>query len=193
MGLRSLVLLLVAVPLATACGGGGKSSSSSTPSNAKAPFKVLIGAGVDLLRQGNTAAAEQLFEQAVAREPTNPVGHYDLGVVLQASGDRRGALRQYRLAFANDPQYTPALFNAAVLIASRDAPLAIFYYHRIIAAKPNSPTALLNLGLLEASTGYPRRFFVPSLRRAVALDPALRTDIPARLRADLKDPPSKSR
>lgn len=185
MGLRGALVLLLAVPLAAACGGGGKSPTTAT---SKPPFKALIGAGVDLLRQGNSSAAEQLFEQAVARAPSNPVGHYDLGVVLQASGDRRGALHQYRLAVADDAQYTPALFNEAVLLASRDAPLAIFYYHQIIAAKPDSPTALLNLGLLEASTGYPRRFVDPPLRKAVALDPALRSLIPSKLRRDLTDP-----
>jgi Tfp pilus assembly protein PilF len=189
VGLRG-ALVLVAVPLAVACGGAGKSSTISTT---KAPFNALIGAGVDLLRQGNPSAAQQLFEQAVAREPSNPVGHYDLGVVLQGSGDRQQALRQYRLAVADDPQYTPALFNEAVMIASRDAPLAIFYYHRILTAHPASPTALLNLGLLEAATRYPRRFFAPELRKAVALDPALRSEIPAKLRGDLSDSPSTSR
>jgi Tfp pilus assembly protein PilF len=148
---------------------------------------VLIGAGMDLLRQGNWSAAEQLFEQAIARKPSNPVGHYDLGVVLQRVGDREAALRQYRLAVASDPQYTPALFNEAVILAPRNPPLAMFYYRRIIATKPNSPTALLNLGLLEAANRYPRRIVLASLRRAVALDPALRSDVPAALRPELSN------
>lgn len=182
MGLRGLVTLLVAVPLVTACGG---SSNPTKTTASKAPLKVLIGAGIDLLRQGNPAAAEQLFEQAIARDPNSPVGYYDLGVVLQSSGDRRGALRQYRLAVARDPQYTPALFNEAVLLSTHDPALAIFYYRRIIATKPNSPTALLNLGLLQAASGWPRRYVLASLRKAVALDPSLRTNIPASLRREL--------
>jgi tetratricopeptide (TPR) repeat protein len=147
---------------------------------------VLIGAGLDLLRQGNSSAAQQLFEQAIAREPGNPVGHYDLGVVLQGIGDQPDALRQYRLAVASDPQYTPALFNEAVLLAPHDPALAIFTYHRILTIKPNAPTALLNLGLLEANTGYPRRVVLLALRRAVALDPKLKREVPPALRRELR-------
>jgi Tfp pilus assembly protein PilF len=175
--------LLVAVLLLSSCGGATESSSTSA---SHAPFSVLIGAGMDLLRQGNSSAAAQLFQQAITREPKNPVGHYDLGVVFQGLGDRRDALRQYRLAVAYGPQYAPALFNEAVLVAPKDPALAIFYYHRILAIRPNSPTALLNLGLLEATTGYPHRVVFRSLRRAVALDPGLRSNVPAALRRDLR-------
>jgi Tfp pilus assembly protein PilF len=182
VGLRGLLMLLVPALLLSSCGG---STKPSTTSSSHAPFTVLIGAGMDLLRQGNTSGAEQLFEQAVARQPSNPVGHYDLGVVLHGLGDRRGALRQYRLAVVSDPQYTPALFNEALMVAPRDPALAIFYYHRIIAIKPNSSTALLNLGLLEAANRYPRRIVLSTLRRAVALDPSLRSDVPPALRREL--------
>jgi Tfp pilus assembly protein PilF len=182
LGLRGSWLLIVAGLLLSSCGGSAKSSSTNS---SHAPFRVLIGAGMDLLRQGNSSAAQQLFEQAIAREPNNPVGHYDLGVVLQRVGDSRDALHQYRLALASDPQYTPALFNEAVVLAPRDPTLAIFDYHRIIAIKPNSPTALLNLGLLEAAVGYPHRVVLSNLRRAVALDPSLRQSVPPGLRRDI--------
>jgi Tfp pilus assembly protein PilF len=182
--LRVLALGVLAALALTACGGSDKKSSTST-TRPKASFAALIGAGMDLLRQGNTTAAEQLFAQAVARDPTNPVGHYDLGVALQRAGNSHGALRQYRLAVAHDARYTPALFNEAVLMAPRDPALAIFYYRRIVAIRPNSSTAFLNLGLLEAAHRYPRRSVLASLRRALALDPRLRADIPARLRRGL--------
>jgi len=182
--LRMLALVALAAPTLAACGGSSKklTTSSSTPN---ASFSVLIGAGMDLLRQGNPSAAKQLFAQAVARKPNNPVGHYDLGVALQREGDSRDAVRQYRLALAQDPKYTPALYNEALIIAPRDAPLAIFYYRRILAIKPDSPTALLNLGLLQAAGHWPRRIVKKTLRRAVQLDPSLRADIPARLRRGL--------
>jgi Tfp pilus assembly protein PilF len=182
--LKALALVALAACALAACGGSSKKSSTSV-STPKASFAVLIGAGVDLLRKGNTSAARQVFAQAVAREPSNPVGHYDLGVVLQREGKLREALRQYRLALARDSRYTPALFNEAVLIAPRDPALAIFYYHRILGIKPDSPTALLNLGLLEAKSGLPRKIVLKYLRRAVALDPRLRADIPVQLRRGL--------
>jgi tetratricopeptide (TPR) repeat protein len=127
----------------------------------------------------------QLFTRAVAKKPRSPVGYYDLGVALQRAGNENAALRQYRLAVANDPSYTPALYNEAVLIAPRDPALAMFYYHRILAARPNSSTALLNLGLLEAAGHWPRKVVLTTLRQAVRLDPSLRARIPASLRSSL--------
>jgi len=181
---KVLALVLLAAPGLAACSGSSKNSSTSA-STPKASFPVLIGAGMDLLHQGNVSGAGQIFAQAVSLEPSNPVGHYDLGVALQRGGDRNGALRQYRMALANDSRYTPALFNEAVLIAPHNAALAIFYYRRIVAIKPNSPTAFLNLGLLQAANGWPRKIVRSSLRRAVSLDPKLRAHVPARLRRGL--------
>ena len=187
-GLRAALGVLALVVLAAftlaACGGSGKTASTSD-STPKASFSALIGHGMNLLREGKTSRAEELFAQAVAREPANPVGHYDLGVAFHREGDFPDALRQYRFALAHDPQYTPALFNEAVLVASRDPASAIFYYRRIVAIKPNSPTAFLNLGLLQAATGWPRKSWLRSLRQAVSLDPRLRAQIPARLRHGL--------
>jgi Tfp pilus assembly protein PilF len=187
-GLRAALRVLafvVLVALALAgCGGSGTTASTSD-STPKASFSALIGAGMHLLRQGNASGAQQVFAQAVGRKPVNPVGHYDLGVALQREGHLREALRQYRLALARDPRYTPALFNEAVLVAPHDPALAIFYYRHIVAIRPNSSTAFLNLGLLQAATGWPRRLVLRSLRRAVSLDPRLRAHIPARLRHGL--------
>jgi Tfp pilus assembly protein PilF len=179
-----LALVVLATLTLAACGGSGKTSSTSE-STPNLSFSALIRTGMNLLHQGKTARAKQVFAQGVAREPKNPVGHYDLGVALQQRGDRIDAVRQYRLALAQDSNYTPALYNEAVIIAPRDPALAIFYYRRIVAIKPNSPTAFLNLGLLQAATGWPRKSVLKSLRQAIALDPGLRADIPARLRHGL--------
>src|SRR5205085_5791540 len=110
-----------------------------------------VGAGVQLLRSGNIGAAEQLFQQAIAKRPNDPVGYYDLGVAYQQQGQVRRARRAYRLAINRNPHYVPALFNEAVLISGYDKPTAIFLYRQVISIKPDSPSALLNLGLLEAS------------------------------------------
>jgi tetratricopeptide (TPR) repeat protein len=168
----------------TACGGGHKNSGNP---DAHASYSTLVGASVTLLGKGNPGAAEQLLEQAVAKNPHSPVAYYDLGVAYQRQGNTRQAARNYLHAIAVDRNYVPALFNQAEIFSKRNAPLAIFYYRRIIHLKPDSPTAYLNLGLLEAATKALHRQAVADLTKAVKLDPSLRGQVPAPLRADVQN------
>jgi tetratricopeptide (TPR) repeat protein len=163
-----------------ACGGTNRSTTAS-----QADYGTLVGAGVQLLRQGNAGAAEQLFQQAIAKNPHDPVAHYDLGVAYQQTGHRANALLQYRYALAADPRYVPALFNKAVILSRRNAQLAIFYYHVVIGIQPDSPTAFLNLGLLEAATKSSRAQALRDLAHAVKLEPSLLADVPVPLQAHL--------
>lgn len=164
-----------------ACGG----SSKPTTSTGSADYGTLVGAGVTLLRQGNPGAAEQLFRQAIPKRPRNPVGYYDLGVAYERAGDARDAVIEYEHALRVDARYAPALFNQAVIIAPRNPPTAMFLYRRVIHLQPDSATAYLNLGLLEIGTRALHRRGVRDLTRAVHLDPALRSRVPASLRAQL--------
>ncbi len=183
--MRPLAAVVVGVFIAmgvTACGGGHKNSGNP---DAHASYATLVGASVTLLGKGNPGAAEQLLEQAVTKNPHSPVAYYDLGVAYQRQGKTRQAARNYLHAIAVDRNYVPALFNQAEIFAKRNAPLAIFYYRRIIHLKPDSPTAYLNLGLLEAATKALHRQAVADLAQALKLDPSLREQVPAPLRAGL--------
>jgi tetratricopeptide (TPR) repeat protein len=140
---------------------------------------------VKLLGLGNTHAAEQLFKQAIAKNPRDPVAHFDLGVVYQGGGDRRGAAREYKLALLDNPRYVPALYNEAVLVAARNPSLAIFYYRQVIRMQLRSPTAFLNVSILEGADKGLHAQAVRDLRQAVRLDPTLRGRVPASLRADV--------
>jgi tetratricopeptide (TPR) repeat protein len=169
--------------MAAACGG----SRPTNTTTAQPDYGTLIGAGVHLLRAGNVGAAEQLFEQAIKKNPRIPVGYYDLGVALEQQGQAREAGRMYMQALRVDPAYVPALYNEAVLLGRRGStPTAIFLYQKIITIKPDSPTALLNLGLLEASQGGLEREAYVDLTHAIRLDPALRAAVPAELLAHLR-------
>jgi tetratricopeptide (TPR) repeat protein len=161
-----------------ACGGSGSNASYGT----------LVAQGVKLLHQGKTDAAFQRFQQAVKRDTTSPVAHYDLGVIYQQRGQIERAKREYGLAIHYDPGYVPALYNEAGLYANTFPPLAIFYYRRIIHIQPNSPTAYLNLGLVEAGRPQLRKRALHDLAAAVKLDPSLRAAVPASLRASLPAP-----
>jgi tetratricopeptide (TPR) repeat protein len=150
----------------------------------------LLGAGSTEFRQGDYNAAYQLFQQAIERDPTDAMAHYDLGALYQAQHRDTSALAEYALALQRVPDLVPAIFNQATIDAARDAPLAAFLYRKIISIQPNSPTAYLNLGLLEAHQGEPAQSGA-DLRQAVHLDGSLRAQIPASVAADLALPSPK--
>lgn len=187
MAVARLTAAILAAGVVTGCGGGTRTSRSSTHADTPtASYATLVGAGASMLARGNTNAAAQLFHQAIAKDPTLPVAYYDLGVVDQQVGDRPSALHQYDLALVRDRSYTPALYNEAVLYAAHDAPLAMFDYRQVIAFKPDSPTALLNLGLLENGHRATRPLGVRDLRRALALDHALRRQLPGAVLSEIQ-------
>lgn len=171
---------MIAVLALAVCGCGD--SSKSTASSG-ADYSTLVGAGVALLGKGNVGAAEQLFTQAIAKDPDAPVGHYDLGVAYQRAGDVNDALVQYSRALLVNSHYVPALFNQAEIYSSRNPLLAMFYYRQVIRIQPRSPTAFLNLGLLEYPSDQAQA--LPDLARAVQLQPSLRAQVPPPLLARL--------
>ena len=155
--------------------------SATTPAHYS---QTLIDAGMLLLRQGNSNAAEQLFQQSIRRDPS-PDGYYDLGVVYEEQGQSSQALRQYQLAIRADPRFASALYNEAVIIASRNPQQAISLYHRVIAIQPGSPSAFFNLGLLEVKANDDTQA-VRDLREAVRLSPGLSSKVPTPLRAQVR-------
>jgi Tfp pilus assembly protein PilF len=170
--------------LLAACGGTDRSSSSAA---ANADYGTLVDAGAHLLRSGNIGAATQLFEQAIAKNPADPVGHYDLGVVDQEKGDTKQALREYSQALADDPNYVPALYNKASIFKTRTPLLAIFYYRKVISLRPNAASALLDLGLLLSARQPSRAAGLRALAKAISLQPSLRADIPPQLRGAVRE------
>jgi Tfp pilus assembly protein PilF len=181
----TVAVFIGAICSLSACSGSPQASDTSTTTSANY-FQSLIGAGRHLLRNGNANAAEQLFQQAIRRDPKSPVGYYDLGVVYEEKGQQAQALHQYQLAFRVNPRYVPALFNAAVLVDGQNPQQAMGLYRRIIAIQPDSPTALLNLGLLEAKANDETQA-LRDLRQALHLDPGLLPKVPAPLRSQVGD------
>jgi len=158
--------------LLTACGGGsdGKPADPST----------LLAAGIKAQQQGDTNAARQLFEQVLAKQPSNFYAHYNLGVLDQQAKDTAAALREYGAALTINPSYVPAMFNEATIFATTDPALAIATYRKVVALQPKAPTAYLNLGLLEAAHGELAQG-IKDLTTALHQDPSLGPQIPPSL------------
>jgi Flp pilus assembly protein TadD len=181
-----LFLFAVTGCLLAACGGSSSDASSTVPLPS---FATAIGAGMAALKQGNPNAAQQLFADALKREPHNATAYFDEGVAYQRLGDTKQAEIAYIRALSLDPNYVQADFNRAVLVTPTDPALATFLYRKVIAMQPNSPTALLNLGLLEFQQGL-RSDAVTDLAKAVQLQPSLAARIPATVRSGLAGVPA---
>jgi tetratricopeptide (TPR) repeat protein len=167
---------------------GGLAACSSASKPAPPPnASTLIGAGTALYKQGNYDAAAQLFNQALAVDPTNATAHYDLGTAYQAENQIDDARAQYQQAIARDPTMVSAMYNEAILDASRDPATALFLYRKVVAIKPDSPTAYLNLGVLEHQQGLKSQAG-NEFRKAISLQPSLRSLIPGADLADLTLP-----
>jgi Tfp pilus assembly protein PilF len=179
---RSARSLLAWVALGSSVGACGSShGSTSSPTSRPASFETLIAAGTLLLRQGNTNAAQQLFQQATEKNPDNAIGYYDMGVAYQQGGRTTQALQSYREAVGHDSRYVPALYNEATIVTTTDAAQAMVLYRRVIAIQPDAPTALLNLGLLEATANQTKQA-IADLRQAIKLEPSLASRVPVSLR-----------
>jgi tetratricopeptide (TPR) repeat protein len=166
-------------------GASARTTSTTTPRH----FDTLLNAGQVLLRQGNTSAAQQLFEQAIDQQPRSAVARYDLGVLFAQEAKNSEALEEYGRALARDPHYVPALYNEATIVSGKTPLKAMKLYRQVIRLQPDSATALLNLGLLELVAPHEQFLGIVDLRHALKLDPTLASHIPASVAAQVESPP----
>jgi type IV pilus assembly protein PilF len=66
--------------------------------------KSQIAFGSEVARKGLWREATFRFEQAVAKEPSNPRAHNNLAVALEASGEYARALAEYKRALELAPK-----------------------------------------------------------------------------------------
>jgi tetratricopeptide (TPR) repeat protein len=170
--LAATSLVLAAGLALGACGG---SSDTSTKKQGE-----LLNAGLQAEVQGDYATAKKNFEELLKADSTNKFAHYNLGYIAQTQ-DKNGteATKHYEAALKTDPEYGPALYNLAIIkTASGDDAGAIVLYQRAGTANPTDANTQLNLGFLLFKTGD-KRGAEEAFRKAISLNPALRSRIPA--------------
>ena len=146
---RSRLLLAPALGaialVAVACSSGGDSGTSSSASG-------LISQGLSAESAGQTQQAVKDFTAAVAKDPTNAIAYYDLGVIYQQNlSNSAQAATEYNKALLANPSYKPALFNLAIVDTQSDPQAAVTLYNKLLAINPKDPNVLFNLGLLMIS------------------------------------------
>jgi tetratricopeptide (TPR) repeat protein len=120
----------------------------------------------------------------------NPYMRYSIGLELERRGDRAGALQEYRLCLADDPDYVPARLNVGNLLLERGRlDEAAREYRAVLENQPGHYYALANLGVAAFLDGR-REEGEELTRRAMARDPgkALAYANLARMRRAQGDP-----
>jgi protein O-mannosyl-transferase len=114
---------------------------------------------------------ETLWTRTLACTSQNVFAHNNLGIMLAQHGDIEGAIRQYRLAMAINPD-SPIphnnLGNALVACGRFDEAVAAFC--KVLALSPEYASAHMNLSIALACRGHIEAA-VGECRRAIALDP----------------------
>jgi tetratricopeptide (TPR) repeat protein len=162
---------LASLLAASGCGSGG--STAPTP-------PVTLQAGIKLQTDGHLAAAKQLYQQVLAKQPSNVYALYDLGSIAQQQGQNVEALSQYGKALTANPTFVPALYNEAVIYTGTDPVLAISLYRQIVHIDPTQAGSHLNLGLLELSH-HERAQAINDVAIATKDDPTLVPRVPKKI------------
>ncbi len=122
-------------------------------------------------QQGDLAAAESSYRQAIAHRPNWAIAYYNLAVVLDARGGLEAAESSYRQAISLQPDYVKAYSNlGCVLVKLSKLEEAIEVYKKALALDPNWATLYNNLGQTLQAQGKPREA-LSAYAQAISLQP----------------------
>jgi tetratricopeptide (TPR) repeat protein len=124
------------------------------PRVAAATAQTACAAGIELFNKGDTDGAVRAFKEAITRDPTFALAHYNLGVALNKMGDADGAIAAYKESVKCDPKYAPAHTNlSALYFGQKKYPEAIGCARAALKADPNFAGAYAILGAALQQTG----------------------------------------
>jgi Tfp pilus assembly protein PilF len=96
--------------------------------------------------QGTMDPARQHLAVVMAAQPQNTAARLLLGEIAERTGDRTGAIAQYRAVLAIDHNSTPALNNLAYMLSKDDPDEALKYAQQAGELAPDSPAVQDTLG-----------------------------------------------
>ncbi|MDX1540440.1 MAG: tetratricopeptide repeat protein [Geminicoccaceae bacterium] len=118
----------------------------------------LYALGHDLLRAQRLEDAVAALKGAAELNPDHAAIRYDLGYLLQLTGDADGAIREYRRTVALEPDHSFALYNLAYLLhrAGRVGE-ALPLYAQALELLPDNPYVAFNYAALLERQGQVER------------------------------------
>lgn len=169
--------------LVTGCSGDDDSpsdssnASQSSSGDATGAAGTLLQAGLDQMATGQDKAARTTFENVLSLDPDNLYALYNLGVIAQRAGKSDEALDFYDQALGVQDDYTPALFNKAILLEKTDLDQSIQIYRQVIGIDDTMAAAYMRLGFALVHLGKHKEG-AEFLEQGIALDPSM-TEIEA--------------
>lgn len=115
---------------------------------------TLVAQGFRHHQAGRLAQAEQLYRQAIARDPNQADAHHFMGILANQAGKTDIAVHLIQKAVSLNPNLTAAHFNLGVALEKINQPdAAAASYTRAVSLDNTHGDALLHLGRLEINRG----------------------------------------
>ena len=159
-------------------GGPGASASVGTSASVNAGqsdvtrVAALLQVGIQRANQKDWTGATTTFQDVLAINPGNVYALYNLGVIDQTKGNSGAAIGFYKQALRESKNYTPAMYNMAILLEKPDPQQALRLYQQIVAINPQASTAYLRMAFVQAQLGQIGAARV-SYAKAIAIEPSL--------------------
>jgi Tfp pilus assembly protein PilF len=125
-----------------ATNGGANGVHVSVQGGARDAADRLLEQARGAQREGNDAAAEDVYNRAVATHQANAEIYNNYAALLADRGDTAGAISKYKLALALDPTYVDAWSNLGMLFdASGDHRQATGVFQQVLRLDSTNATA----------------------------------------------------
>jgi protein O-GlcNAc transferase len=140
---------------------------SIDPTNAAALYSLSL---IEL-NQGNLEKASRLIDLGIISAPNFAPLRLVQGAVLNAKGNKEGALESYNKALEINPNYTEALINSGVLLrAMLQHNEALDRFNRVLIFEPSNTAALVNCGILLTEFKQSQQA-IAMFKRLLEIDP----------------------
>jgi superkiller protein 3 len=138
------------------CNGQTVSSSPRSIPARVQQAKQLVDEGLAAFDRGDTAAAREAFQKALAIDADEVTAHTYLGIMADAAGDLKEAERHFSAAVKADPNRASVRNNyGAILMRTGRPRLAAAEFEKSLQLDRNQPNALVNLAQIRFASGTP--------------------------------------
>lgn len=149
-------------------------AASAAPPSAPSPAaeaELLVQKAVGLI-ESNPAEAKTVLQQAIAKDPRNVQGHFQLGHAYVKLKEYPKALDAYAKAGGIDPNFTDAFFNMGYVHAVRkEYAKAEQMYAKVVKLSPMYvDEALFNLGMVQEKQGK-RKESLQNIEKSLSINP----------------------